>query len=229
MTTRTLGSSETAFAAVRDAMSVAIVLVGTIASVVAGVAEEQIRLSDLYATLNEVASHARAYPPQFSSAEERAQTEGHLKTLLKQLDKISDRYPDDKDILFMRGAANAMAHNLDFPGCTEKVIAAFDRLLTIDPDNRRAQYEYGGFLSGTTLLDKAIPHLQKAIQLGEERAHYTLAFVYVKKSDPQKALPEFEAYLKVDPDNATAKRFVSDIQSGRFSARVVRHEGTEEK
>ena len=28
------------------------------------------------------------------------------------------------------------------------------------------------------LLDKGIPYLEKAIQLGEERAHYTLAVIY---------------------------------------------------
>ncbi len=122
-----------------------------------------------------------------------------------------------------------MGHNLDYPGCAEKAIAAFDRLLTIDPENRRALYEYGGFLSGTTLLDKSIPYLNKAIQLGEERAHYTLAFVYLKKRDPQTALPEFEAYLKFDPDNATAKKFVSDIKSGKISASVVHHEATDNR
>ena len=29
-----------------------------------------------------------------------------------------------------------------------------------------------------TLFDKGIPYLEKAIQLGEERAHYTLAVIY---------------------------------------------------
>jgi Tfp pilus assembly protein PilF len=71
--------------------------------------------------------------------------------------------------------------------------------------------------------------LDRAIQLGEERAHYTLAFTYVKKGDPQRALPEFEAYLKADPESAIAKRFVADIQSGKVPAHVVRHEATESR
>ena len=187
-------------------------------------ADVPVRLSDLYATLNEVAAHARAYPPRFASAEERTQVEEHLHVLLAQVDKILVRYPDDKDILFIKGAANAMGHNLDIPGCAEKAMDAFDRLLTIDPNNRRALFEYGGFLSETTLLDRAIPPLEKAIQLGEERAHYTLGFVYLKKGDSAKALPEFEAYLKFDPGNATAQKVAADIKSGKASFHVIRHE-----
>ena len=181
--------SKTAYARAGSAPRFAIVLIGLTVAASAVAADVPVRLSDLNATLNEIAPHARSYPPKFSSPEERVQTEEHLKALLAQLDKISDRYPDDEDILFIKGAANAMGHNLDYPGCADKAMAAFDRLLAIDQNNRRALYEYGGFLSGTTLLDKAIPYLDRAIQLGEERAHYTLAFVYIKKGDPQRALP----------------------------------------
>jgi tetratricopeptide (TPR) repeat protein len=218
---------ETAYGSARGALFFSILLTGITVAAFAVAADVPVRLSDLNATLNEIAPHARSYPPKFSSPEERVQTEEHLKALLAQLDKMSDRHPDDEDILFLKGAANAMGHNLDYPGCAEKAMAAFDRLLAIDPKNRRALYEYGGFLSGTTLMDKAIPYLDRAIQLGEERAHYTLAFVYVKKGDLQKALPEFEAYLKLDPEDATAKKFVADIRSGTASVHVIRHEATE--
>ena len=218
---------ESAYGSARGALLFSILLTGITVAAFAVAADVPVRLSDLNATLNEIAPHARSYPPKFSSPEERVQTEEHLKALLAQLDKISDRYPDDEDILFIKGAANAMGHNLDYPGCADKAMAAFDRLLAIDQNNRRALYEYGGFLSGTTLMDKAIPYLDRAIQLGEERAHYTLAFVYVKKGDLQRALPEFEAYLKADPENATAKKFVTDIRSGKASVHVIRHEATE--
>jgi len=218
---------ETAFGSARGALLFWILLTGITVAAFAVAADVPVRLSDLNATLNEIAPHARSYPPKFSSPEERVQTEARLKAFLAQLDKISDRYPDDEDILFIKAAANAMGHNLGYPGCADKAMAAFDRLLAIDPNNRRALYEYGGFLSGTTLMDKAIPYLDRAIQLGEGRAHYTLAFVYLKKRDLQRALPEFEAYLKADPENATAKKFVADIRSGKAAVHVIRHEATE--
>jgi len=224
MSTGFILGSKTAYARAGSAVRFAIVLTGLGVAASAVAADVPVRLSDLNATLSEIAPHLMNYPPKFSTPEERVETEEHLKTLLAQLDKISERYPDDKEILFIKGAANAMGHNLDYPGCAEKAMAAFDRLLAIDPNNRRALYAYGGFLSGTTLLDKAIPYLDRAIRLGEERAHYTLAFVYLKNGDPQRALPEFEAYLKADPENAIAKKFVADIRSGKTSHHVIRQE-----
>jgi tetratricopeptide (TPR) repeat protein len=216
-----------AFRFARGALLSLSVLIGMSVTVVAVAVADPIRLADLYAALDEIAPHARAYPPSFSTPAERVQTEKRLKSLLAELDKISIRYPNDKDILFIRGAANAMGYNLDYPGCAEKAMAAFDRLLTIDPDNRRALYEYGGFLSGTTLLDQATAYLNRAVQLGEERAHYTLAFVYLKKGDTQSALAEFNAYLKIDPENAVAKRHVADIRSGSESVHIIRHDATQ--
>jgi tetratricopeptide (TPR) repeat protein len=221
-------ASRGAFTALWLALARGQVPIGLTVAASALAADVPVRLSDLNATLSEIAPHLRNYPPKFSTPEERVQTEEHLKTLLAQLDKISDRYPNDEAMLFIKAAANAMGHNLDYPGCAEKAIAAFDRLLAIDPSNRRALYEYGGFLSGTTLLDKAIPYLDRAIQLGEERAHYTLAFVYIKKGDSHRALSEFEAYLKADPENATAKKFVADIRSGK-AVHIIRQEATESR
>ena len=42
-----------------------------------------------------------------------------------------------------------------------------------------------------TLFAKGIPYLEKAIQLGEERAHYTLAVICIRRGEANKAPPEF--------------------------------------
>ena len=70
------------------------------------------------------------------------------------------------------------------------------------------------------MLDKAIPYLESALQQGEERAHYTLAFTCVMKGDQLKALPEFEACLKFDPENRIARKFAADINAGRLVVNV---------
>ena len=137
--------------------------------------------------------------------------------MLEFLDAASAEYPDNPAILFRQAFANGMGHNLDFPGCAEKAIEAYERVIDIEPENQRANYYYGAFLSGTTLFKKSIPYLEKAIQLGETDAHYTLAFVYIKLGNPKMALPEFKAYLVSDPDNRTAKKMVSEIESNTLS------------
>lgn len=203
-------------AAIRGLLLLALMAV----SVSTTAADVSIRLSDIDASLDRIAEHAKQYPPRFSSPEERERTEQDLKNTIKLLDTLTARYPNNPDLLLRKGMANAMGHNFDYPGCAEKAIAAFEKSISLDPNNARTLYEYGGFLAGTKLFDKSIPYLEKAIQLGEERAHYPLAFVYIKKHDPGKALPEFQAYLKSYPDDPTAKKMVSNIESGKLDVHV---------
>jgi predicted Zn-dependent protease len=59
------------------------------------------------------------------------------------------------------------------------------------------------------------------IKLAEERAHYTLAVIYIKRGEANKALPEFRAYLKAYPENAVAAKMVSELESGKSSVHVV--------
>jgi hypothetical protein len=54
-----------------------------------------------------------------------------------------------------------------------------------------------------TLFDKGIPYLEKAIQLGEEHARWTLAVIYIERG-------EAKAY----PENAVATKRVSVLESG---------------
>ncbi|MEJ1958664.1 MAG: tetratricopeptide repeat protein [Nitrosomonadales bacterium] len=133
---------------------------------------------------------------------------------MKQVDEILERYPDDKEVLYIKGSANALGHNLDYPGSADRAMETFEKLLSIDPNNRRATYAYGVFLSQTTLQSKAIPYLTKAIQLGEERAHYTLGITYLGMGATQDAIPEFEAYLKVYPEDVKIQKLLTDLKSG---------------
>jgi tetratricopeptide (TPR) repeat protein len=178
--------------------------------------------ADIEKTLQEIAPHAARFPPKFASKEERVAIEQRLGDLLVLLDGASQHYPDDPAMLFYQGFANSMGHNLDLPGCDQKASAAYEQLLKLQPDNKQANYYYGSFLAETALIPKSIPYLQKAIQLGVTDAHYTLAFVYLKQSDPQSALPEFKAYLAVHPENQQAEQMVAAIESGQL--RIVRRE-----
>ena len=80
-----------------------------------------------------------------------------------------------------------------------------------------------------TLFAKGIPYLEKAIQLGEERAHYTLAVIYIKRGEANKALPEFRAYLKPYPENAVATKMVLELESGKSSVHVVNQKSSDDQ
>jgi tetratricopeptide (TPR) repeat protein len=162
--------------------------------------------------LNELAPHALRYPTNFDSKSQYDKYSLNLKDFLNQMDSALPNFRDDTEFLFQYSLANSMGHNMDIPGCAEKSISGFLRLLALTPNDRRANYYFGSFLSATTLYKKSPPFLLKAIELGEEDAHYTLAFVYIKEGKRSEALSEFKAYLKVNPDNETARKMVSDIE-----------------
>ena len=172
-------------------------------------------------TLDEIAPHALNYPPKFDSDIQRNQIQTKLKDVIQLLNAASLKYPNDMEILFRKAVANGMGHNMDFPNCAETSMEAYEELLKHNPEDRRANFYYGGFLSGTTLVQQSIKYLQKAIQLGEGDAHYTLAFVYMKLHDSQSALPEFKEFLKTNPDNKTAQKMVSEIESGKVSSNII--------
>jgi tetratricopeptide (TPR) repeat protein len=178
-------------------------------------ADATISLSQIDESLAAIAPHARGYPPAFESDDQSKEIKRKFRDLLSLLDTVITKYPDDDELLFRVAFANGMGHNLDFPGCAQKAIKAYDQLLALKPDNRRANFYYGAFLSGTTLFAKSVPYLRRAIELGEQDAHFTLAFVYLKQNNSAQALSEFKAYLVVAPENETAKKMVSNLESGK--------------
>ncbi len=177
-----------------------------------------ISLSEIDATLAVIVPHARGYPPNFASDEQRLEITGKLRDLLSLLDAASRGYPDDNELLFRVAFANAMGHILDVPGCDQRAIAAFERLLGREPGNKRANFYYGIFLSQTTLSAKSIPFLQRAVELGMPQAHKNLGYVYMAQRDAERALVEYKAYLAVDPDNAEVKKIISELERKGISA-----------
>ena len=164
-----------------------------------------IDLKKMDATLAKIAVHAQNFPPTFSSATEREQVEKDLKAAIKVLDVAVAQHPDDPELLFRDGFANAMGQHLDYPGCDQKFINAFERFLKLKPNDRNGNFLYGGFLAGTaTRRDDSIPYLNKAIALGEPDAHYTLAFVYLTQQNKEKAIEHFKEYAKAYPNEAAA-------------------------
>ena len=170
-------------------------------------------LDSIDAILSDIAPHAQDFPPRFASVAERKRVEADLRDVLTKLDAAVAKHPDDAELLFRVGYANAMGHNLDFEGCAFKYFKAFDHLLELKPDDKRANFYYGAFLAGTAARQKdSIKYLEKAIALGVTDAHYTLAFVYLSQSDKEKALFHIKEYARLNPDDESAKQKVAFIE-----------------
>ena len=170
--------------------------------------------------LQKLAPHALRYPTSFDSKSQYNQYSKILKEVLLELDSALPNSQTNAEFLFQYALANSMGHNMDISGCAEKSIAGYSQLLEINPDDKRANYYFGSFLSATTLYEKSFPYLQRAIELGEQDAHYTLGFVYIKEGKTQAALAEFKDYLEVNPENQAAKKMVKDIENNSLKVDV---------
>ena len=102
-------------------------------------------------------------------------TEKHLKDVLVAIDAAAQAHPDDPTTLFDEGFANAMEHNLDFPGSGQKAIDAYTHLLALEPDSRQANYFCGSFLSQTSYVTQSIPAAIETGQLRIETRHMAAA------------------------------------------------------
>ncbi|MFA5264062.1 MAG: hypothetical protein WC378_09545 [Opitutaceae bacterium] len=169
--------------------------------------------------LSKIAVHAQEFPPRFASVAERKQTETDLRRLLTILDAAVAQHPDDPEILFRDGFANAMGHNLDFTDCAPKCTKAFDRLLKLQPEDKRANYFYGAFLAATVRQKDSVRYLEKALALGMSDAHYTLAFVYISQGDRPKALLHLKEYIKVHPEDERARKMIKGIEPSRATTK----------
>jgi hypothetical protein len=189
----------------------------------AGTHEVTMRQSEIDKTLQEIEPHAREFPVQFDSAQQRTNMQAQLVELLVFLDRGIKEYPADTDLLLRDAVANGFGHNMGCRDCGEKAITAFDRVVELLPDNAEANWRYGAFLAQTLQREKSIPYLQKAAILGVPEAHYTAAMVFIGLNDQAHAKPELKAYVKAFPKDKEAKGLLADMEHGNLHIHV--HEG----
>jgi len=186
-------------------------------SAVGASSERSAELDSLDATLARVAEHARDYPPKFAPGTERKQIETELQKTIAALAAALGQYPDDPQLLFRDGFANAMGHNLDFPGAAKRCMESYERLLDLQPDNGKACFYYGGFLASTAAHQKkSISYLERAIALGVTDAHYTLGFALLTQADKKGALEHFREYSRLHPDDKKVKTLIEQLATAEI-------------
>src|ERR1700731_3392288 len=109
----------------------------------AGTHEVSLRRSEIDQALSEIAAHAEELPLHFASTQERIDVEAKLKQLLLALDAAILEYPDDAELLLGDAIGNGFGHNMGCPDCGEKAIAAYERLLKLQPESKLGNWRYG--------------------------------------------------------------------------------------
>jgi len=173
--------------------------------------------------IDDLATHAKNYPPTFRSEDERTRAERDAKILVYLLDMIAAGDEVEAGILLMAGFVNAIGHNLDIEGSAEKATAYFERLLKREPDHPMGNFHYGVFLASTAAgQKKSLPYLEKALKLGVENAGFSLGLAYLMLGEKAKSLEYLESYSEKNPDDQGAKEIIEAIKSGKIK---VQREG----
>ena len=182
--------------------------------------KESLDLKCVDGIMDDLARHAKGFPPQFRSKKEQERAERDVKTLSAMFAPIAAKDDAEVEILLRAGFLSSMGHNLDIEGSAEKAINYFERLLKKEPDHVKGNHLYGIFLAATATKQKeSVKYLEKAYQLGVVDAAFTLGFAYLILGDKQKSLEYFEAYVRSRPDDERAKNMIEMIKSGKGEAK----------
>ncbi len=166
--------------------------------------------------LNDLAAHAKNYPPQFDTPGDRQRAVQDVKVLSGMLDILITGPTPNPELLRRAGFLNSIGHNLDIPGSAEKAGSIFRNLLTAAPSDPRGNYMYGTFLAGTGKPTQALPYLEKALALGVADAAYAIGMTYLSLGDKEKALEHLEAYKRRNPSDGSVDKLIDAIRNGRI-------------
>ncbi|MFZ5581603.1 MAG: tetratricopeptide repeat protein [Pseudomonadota bacterium] len=169
--------------------------------------------------LNDLAAHAKNYPPQFDTPQDRQRATQDVKVISGMLDTLVNVPNPNPDLLLRAAHLGSMGHNLEIPGAADKANALFQRLLQLEPAHPRGNYLYGTFLAGAGKPREALPYLEKALAAGIADAAFTLGMAHLSLKDQDGALKYLEDYKRRRPGDANADRFIDAIRNGRIEIR----------
>ena len=165
--------------------------------------------------LSDLALHAKNYPPQFDTPQDRQRALHDVKNLSGMLDILVNGPSPNPELLWRAGFLNSMGHNLNISGSAEKTFAIFQKLLAVSPSDPRGNYLYGTFLAGAGKPKEAVPYLEKALSVGVTDAAYALGMTYLILGDKQRALVNLENYRQHNPNDSNIARLIDGIRNGK--------------
>lgn len=169
--------------------------------------------------LGDLALHAKNYPPQFDTPNDRQRAVQDVKTLAGMLETLVNVPSPNPDLLIRAAELHSFGHNLDIAGSTEKANARFQQLLAARPSDARGNYMYGLFLAGAGKPAVALPYLDKARAAGITDALYAIGMTYLSLGDKKQAIKNLEDYKRRQSGNPDIDKLIEAIRSGKLEVR----------
>ncbi len=156
--------------------------------------------------------YIRAYPPRFQSQDHQKKVIASSLMVLSDIKKIDPTKIENVSLLTDLAYILSMGHNLDM-GTAELSKSFFEVALKKEPDNRRANYLMGMFLTSTRNYHfDSVPYLEKALELGEEDARFTLGLIAVNQGKKKEGLSMLKRYSESHPDNEHVIKIIAAIE-----------------
>jgi len=166
--------------------------------------------------LNDLGFHAKNYPPNFDTPQDRQRAIRDVKTLSGMLDILINVPTANPDLLVRAGFLNSIGYNLNIAGSGEKTSSIFQRLLAAAPSDPRGNFMYGAFLAGSNKPKEALPYLEKALALGVVDAAYAIGMTYLTLGDRKRALENLEDYKRRKPNDGNVGKLIDAIRNEKI-------------
>jgi tetratricopeptide (TPR) repeat protein len=133
--------------------------------------------------------------------------------LIRALDAVSE----SRESTFARGIELMQRHQ------TEAAIAAFERVLELDPDDAQAHYNLARAQIETGGLDQAEAHLRAAVAAWPEffDAHLNLAILLGRSGRGEEAAEHIERAIAIDPEHVPTRMLHARVLAGRGDQRAA--------
>ena len=168
----------------------------------------------------DLSAHARSYPPQFDTPQDKQRATEDVKALSGMLDVLINVPDPDLKLLTLAGDVNSIGHNLDIPGSAQKANSVFRRLLAAAPSDPRGNYMYGTFLAGVGKPKEALPYLERALSLGVIDAAYTIGMTHLALGDKEQALKNLDDYKQRKPNDGRVDQLIDAIRNGKMEIQM---------
>ncbi len=165
--------------------------------------------------LGDLSAHAKNYPPQFDTPQDRQGATQDIRALSGMLDVLINVPTPNPELLVRAGQLNSIGHNLDIPGSADKASSIFQRLLAATPSDPRGNYMYGTLLAGVGKPKEALPYLEKALAVGVADAAYAIRIAYLTLGDKERALRNLEDYKARNPGDTSVDKLMDAIRNGK--------------
>jgi len=163
--------------------------------------------------IEEAAPAIRDYPPHFNGEAQKASIVQSMRDAVGDLTQSRVLSINSPELATNVAFVLAMGHNLDL-GTSDLANKTYQMSLKLDPDSRRANFYYGMFLASTAKgHESSLLYLQKAFDLGEAGAEYTIGLLLVEQGRKEEGLNHLEHYSARFPDDQRVKKIIESVKN----------------